>query len=234
MRILMILGWLMVPVLIVAYHYGPGQERMQLDRVAAALSEADQHAANKEWAEAVAKYDDALHLLPSAKTQEARRIRLERAKAQMLSQKLPEANADLQALLAELKEDAGADQNLIDQTRSALANSQYYMTWLMRLEGLQRDLWEPEIESARQNYRLLAEQADKTGDIASAQQCREDLESAVRLARMDLSELQGLRIPCQCQCNGSCRSRGKSNSKTPGPKDARGASSGPPPDNSGS
>jgi hypothetical protein len=197
MRILTILGWLMIPVLIAAYHYGPGQERVQLDRVAAALSEADRHAANKEWAEAVAKYDEALHLLPSAKTQEARKIRLERAKAQMLSQMLPEAHADLQALLVELKKDPGADQTLIDQTRRALASSQYYMTWLLRLEGQPRDLWEPEIESARQNYRLLAEQADKAGDGTCAQQYREDLESAVRLARMELSELQGLPLPCQ-------------------------------------
>jgi hypothetical protein len=197
MRILLIVGWLMVPILFGAYHYGPGQERMQLDRVAAALQQADRNAANKAWSEAVDSYDEALRLLPAGKTQEARRIRLERSKAMMLAKKLPEAHADLLALLAELEDDASAEASLVDDTRRSLASSQYYMTWLMRLEGLPADLWGPEIEAARQNYRLLAEQADKAGASTTAKQCREDLESAVRLARMDLGELQGLPLPCQ-------------------------------------
>ena len=55
---------------------------------------------------------------------------------------------------------------------------------------------------------------------------------------MDVGELQGLAIPTQCQgCkSGQCkkpgRKPGKSNSDQK--KDARGASSGPPPDKSGS
>jgi hypothetical protein len=197
MRVLMVLGWLMIPVLLAAYHYGPGQEQLQLDRTAAALSQADQHAANKEWAQAVQKYEQALTLLPAGRTEEAWRIRLQRADAQMLAKKLPEAHADLTALLAELTSSARANPDLVTQVRRALASAQYYMTWLLRLEGQARDLWEPEIEAARQNYRLLAEQAETAGDQTLAQKNREDLESAVRLARMDLSELQGLPLPCQ-------------------------------------
>jgi hypothetical protein len=104
------------------------------------------------------------------------------------------------------------------------------------LEGEPPDVWEPEIEGARQNYRLLAEQA---GDSAAAMSYQEDLEAAVRLARMDLSELQGLNLPRQCQgcksCNGNgrCKGKGPTKSKNQGPRDVRGASSGPPPDNSG-
>ena len=71
------------------------------------------------------------------------------------------------------------------------------LTWLMRLEGLGREAWEPEIEAARQNFKLLAEQAEKSGDRVAAQMRKEDLESAIRLARMDLSELQGLPLPSQ-------------------------------------
>ena len=125
-----------------------------------------------------------------------RRVRLERAKAQMLARQLPAAHADLKALVEELK-DGGTDGVLLTEAREALANSQYYMTWLMRLEGQPRDLWEPEIESARQTYRLLAERASAQGDDTAAKKNREDLEASVRLARMDLGEFQGLPLPSQ-------------------------------------
>ena len=46
--------------------------------------------------------------------------------------------------------------------------------------------WEPEIESARQTYRMLAEADEAKGDQESAHRHREDLESVIRLARMAL------------------------------------------------
>lgn len=186
-----------MPVLVGAWHYGPGQEKVQLDDVARILAEADRHAAAGAWADADAQYEEALRLLPAGKTAETRRIRLERAKAQMLARKLPVAHLDLQGLVDEMKDDAAADPTVLADARSALANSQYYMTWLMRLEGQPKDAWEPEIEAARQSYKLLAEQADGAGDAAAAKKHREDLESAVRLARMDLGDLQGLPLPSQ-------------------------------------
>ena len=60
------------------------------------------------------------------------------------------------------------------------------------MEGFGQDVWEPEIEAARQTYKLLAEQAS---DPKQRQKHQEDLEAAVRLARMDLGELQGLPLP---------------------------------------
>jgi nitric oxide reductase activation protein len=194
---LLLVGWLMVPVAIAAWHYGPGQERMRLDDVATLLAAAERHVADQDWAAAVEKYDEALRMLPAGRTREARHIRLERAKAQMLAKKLPAAHADLQSLVDELSADATGDQQMLSQARSALANSRYYMTWLMRLEGQPREDWEPEIEAARQTYRLLAEQAEAAGNPTAAKKNREDLEAAVRLARMDLSELQGLPLPSQ-------------------------------------
>ena len=71
------------------------------------------------------------------------------------------------------------------------------MTWLMRLEGLSRDEWEPEIESARQNYRMLAETAESSGKSEQAKKQRENLEASIRLARLDLTDLQGLPLPNQ-------------------------------------
>jgi hypothetical protein len=237
MRTLILVGWLLVPVGFGIWHYGPGQERVQLDGVAKLLAEADRCVSEQEWAEAVEYFDEALKNLPADRVGESRRIRLEKAKAQMKAQQLPEAYAALHTLCEELQGDAKAATKLLSETRSALAQAQYYVTWLMRLEGEPQEAWEPEIEAARQNYRLLAEEAKKAGNQKEAEKNAEDLEAAVRLARMDLSELQGLTLPSQCcGCkSGKCKSAGKKKSmnKPKRPKDARGASSGPPPDTGG-
>jgi hypothetical protein len=197
MRILLLTGWLLLPVIGAAWHYGPGQERMQLDRVASVLAEADKAAAGEQWAKANDLYEEALRMMPADRIGDIRRVRLERAKAQMLAHKLPVARQDLKELVHEMEFDPSADKGLLAESRAALANAQYYTTWLMRLEGYHRDDWEPEIEAARQNFRLLAEQAESKGDTAAAKKHAEDLESAIRLARMDLGELQGLPLPQQ-------------------------------------
>jgi hypothetical protein len=187
----------MVPVLVAAYHYGPGQEKLRLDDVSQLLASADRLAAHEEWSKASSEYEKALALLPPGRVDDARRIRLQRAKVQMLDRQLPEASAALKELVDQLEADKSADSKLLGDARSSLASSQYYMTWLMRLEGLGAADWEPEIESARQTYRLLAEQAEASGDTVSAKKHREDLESAVRLSRMELAQLQGLDLPKQ-------------------------------------
>jgi tetratricopeptide (TPR) repeat protein len=197
MRLLALVGWLLVPVLVAAWHYGPGQDYLRVDDAARLLGQAQEAAAAQDWATAAAKYEEALRLLPAERTAEARRIRLEHAKAQMLAKQLPSAHEELKNLVEELKDDPAADTKLLSEARSALASAQYYMTWLMRLEGQPRELWEPEIEAARQNYRLLAEQATAAGDQAAAKKNQEDLEAAVRLARMALADLQGLPLPSQ-------------------------------------
>lgn len=197
MRILILAAWLLLLPVAMAYHYGPGQMQQKLDVTAKKLAEAQRLADAKDCAAAADAFGDALKLLPDGHTEQARKIRLQRAKAQMLAKQLPEAHADLTALVDDLSNDSAADPQLLAEARSVLANSQYYLTWLMRLEGLSRDIWEPEIESARQIFRHLAEQAQTRGDTATAKTHGEDLESAIRLARMDLSELQGLPLPSQ-------------------------------------
>ena len=197
MRILVLAAWLLLVPVFLAIHWGPGQVGVKLDETAAKLAQAEQRAANKDYTGAVESYDEALKLLPAGSKAESYRIRVERAKAMMLASKLPEAHADLQSLVEELQGDTLADRKLLADARSAFANAKYYMTWLMRLEGLAREEWEPEIEAARQTYKLLAEESGKDGQADAAKKHQEDLEAAIRLARLDLSELQGLPLPSQ-------------------------------------
>ena len=205
MKKLLLTTWCLLPFGAGAYHYGPGLLRMELDATAAAIDAAGRSAraaatlegdeARAEWALAVASYDEALRSLPSERKQERRQLMLERAKAKLLCSKLPEANAELGSLLEELSKDSGVDEAFLADVRRTHASSEYYMTWLLRLEGAPQEEWEPRIENARQSYKLLAE-APGLAEAARAQ-LAEDVESAVRLARMDLDELQGLPLPSQ-------------------------------------
>lgn len=227
--------WLLVPAVVAAYHFGPGQDRLRLDDAAGYLAQADAQVNAKAFDAACESYDAALAMIPAANVAAIRRVRLERAKTQMLASRLPEAYDELYTLGEELAADDTASRELVAGTRNAIAGSQYYMTWLMRLEGRPRDDWEPVIEASRQNYRWLAEEAEARADVKSAKQHCEDLEAAIRLARLDLAELQALPIPSQCQkCNsGNCRCKGVSDKPKTGKPGGRGGSGGPPPDGSG-
>jgi hypothetical protein len=71
------------------------------------------------------------------------------------------------------------------------------MTWLMRLEGQAKEEWLPEIESSRQHFTHVFEFAKGKQDKALQRRSQEDMEASIRLARMDLNELQSLPLPSQ-------------------------------------
>jgi hypothetical protein len=149
--------WLTLPVAAYAYHMGPGQEHMRLDQVAVLIESADFHVAEAEriaalngdeaavedWTRAEADYAEALDLLPDERVTEARRLKLERAKAQMFISKLPVANATLSGMVTELLDVPDVDPELLADVQRTFATSQYYMTWLQRLEGAPREEWSP-------------------------------------------------------------------------------------------
>ncbi len=197
MRRFLIVAWCLVPVGVAAYHYGPGQEQVARDSVADAIRGAESCIAGEDHCSAVTAYELALAELPASDVEARYRLRLEKANAQMLASALPTARGDLEMLLADVSADPSAPDDLEADVRTALANSQFYMAWLMRLEGQGRETWSPEIEASRQNYRLLAEAAVTSGNSTAAATQRENLEAAIKLARLDLGELQGLPLPSQ-------------------------------------
>ena len=197
MKKIMLVLWLCLPIAGWAYHQGPGQERLKLDRVDEALAAAEEEFAGGNHDKALEGLENALKELPADRVAEARRIKLSLAKLRMEHKALPKAQDELVKLVDEMVADPNADPAVLAEAREAYANAQCYITFLMRLEGYTRENWEPEIEKARQAYRLLAEQADQAGDELLALKYREDLESTVRLARLDLQDLQGLPLPSQ-------------------------------------
>lgn len=198
MRNILLVTWLALPIGAWAYHEGPGQDRMALESVDAVLVGAHQAADAGDWKAAVKQYDAALKAMPknvdAVDPRTAQRIQIELNKARMLASDLPTAREELDTLVEQMDADKATDPQLLAEARQALARAQFYSTWLMRLEGLDRAEWEPEIEAARQNYRLLAEQA---GDEATKQKRQGDVEAAIRLARMEIEDLQGLPLPSE-------------------------------------
>jgi hypothetical protein len=238
MRVFMILCWLTVPLLAWAYHVGPGQEQLATDRAGTLVRQATAAADSHEFDVATSHYAEALTSLPSDQRSDSYGVRLALAQSQMQASQLPEARVALETLLDEIQQEQSDDggNRLMQETRNTLASAEYYMTWLMRLEGLPAEEWEPEIESARQHYRKLAEDAEEAGDTQDFERHQHDLEAAIRLARMDLAELQALKLPSQCKgcCSGQCNKVSQKQSKRKSEKKGAGANLGPLPDGSGS
>ena len=197
MRTLLIVAWLFAGLGGVIFHFGPGQEKLEMDHINRIMKDARIAVDNENWPDAVSKYDEVLGALPAEKVAESRTIILEKAKAQMMAAELPKARQSLETLLIDARADDESDPRFVAEVQSTLANSQYYMTWLMRLEGQPEEEWMPEIEAARQHYTQLTQTAEQLGDTELVKRSAEDLESSIRLARMDLGDLQALPLPSQ-------------------------------------
>lgn len=198
MRNILLVGWLLLPIGAWAYHEGPGQDQIALEKTDTLILAAHNAADGGDWKLAVAEYQNALASLPknpdSFDVKVSQRLQIELNKARMQASGLPEARDELESLVEQMQADEKTDPVLMRDARQALARAQFYKTWLMRLEGLDRTVWEPEIEAARQNWRLLAEQATTDNEKVLHQ---EDLEAAVRLARLEIEDLQGLPLPSE-------------------------------------
>src|SRR5262245_61261161 len=226
-KTVLILIWLLVPVALLAYHFGPGQARLSLDRAAQKIAEARSLETQEQWPDAVQAWGEALANTPATKADSRFQIRLAQARARMFTGELPEAMEDMSTLLTEV-ETAKADKGLEREVRGSLASAQYYAAWLMRLESAPLDEWMQAADNARQNFRLLAEQ---TAGAAARKDYEKNLEATIRLQRMDLSELQGLPLPKNCsgcknvsqKCRSQCKSKCENKSEQEEKKDARGA-----------
>jgi len=234
---LFILLWALAPVALLAYHYGPGQNGLAREEAKASIRAALNFEADQQWQQAIDAYNDALATLPDREMAKRQQLQLARANARIYIGELPEAMLAMEHLLNETAK--SNDSKLESKVRSSLASAQYYTGWLMRLELAEKKEWKEPLEKARQNFRLLAEQTAKTDTKASGDH-QKNLEAVVRLARMDLSEVQALPLPKKCEGNknvcSKCRGQKKSNKPKDMKKkeDARGASVGKRPEGTGS
>jgi hypothetical protein len=185
--------WLLVPVALIALHFGPGQRWLLRDDAANLTQEADRLAEQGEWDQAAERYGAALAALPDASPQ---RMSLDVAlgRALVMSGEIIEGQERLEKTLDGLEATGQTASPLAAAARYELGTASYYAAWIMRLEGAVADEWLPEAERARQQFRLLAEQASDS----AAQTSQRGLEATIRLEQMDLSELLARPKPKNC------------------------------------
>lgn len=230
MRISSSTVWALLPLVLIGLHFGPGQKWLRRDAAAQLQQAGDRFAEQGHWDGAVQQYTAALAALPENAISARQTLEVALGRALVMSGEIVEGQERLTKTLEELEAGNQALRPLAAEARYELGVSGYYAAWIMRLEGATADEWLPEAESARQQFRLLAEQENAVDSEAS----QRSLEATIRLEQMDLSELLARPRPKNCpNCKGGlcqrkrkqaasrCNSGNKEGPPKQGPQDAR-------------
>jgi hypothetical protein len=159
----LILIWLLVPVALVSYHYGPGQRELAWREAAAFRAEAAVHEKNQHWEQAVAAYGKAVSAVPTfaddanAATLARDQLRLAQLRAAFQLGKLDDTLTDTRQFVEYVEATHGADSQLAFDARDFLGRVHYQAMIALRLESAEKQVWMKHWELSRQNFRFLAE-----------------------------------------------------------------------------
>jgi hypothetical protein len=199
MRKVYLFIWFLLPIAWACYYYGPGQDYLKKDNAAELMQQARVEEKNGAWLKARALYDDALNELPEKNADEERvTLRLAKSRTFLNTGDVVKATEEAEVLMEEVQNGKlKVNSKFKDDVRASLAHAEYYTAWHMRLEGSPRAKWMKELETSRQNFRLLAE-VEKTKNL------KVNLEAVVMLARMDLNKLKTVPLPDKDSGKDSC------------------------------
>lgn len=190
----LLLCWLLLPLPVIVWHFGPGQQWLARDRANTLIRQARLAEAGSDWARAAQQFGAAAALVGTGDPATKLRLDLAQVRVNYRQGAAVEAIDGAVGILANRNfESQPAD--LQREARELAGRIHYYAAWVMRLEGAQRDLWLEEAEFARQNYRLLTESALAQRALEQSARDQTNLESAVRLQRMSLMELMARPLP---------------------------------------
>ncbi len=190
----LLLLWLLLPLPLVVWHYGPGQNWLARDRAQTLIQRGQQAEAQKKWAEAENSYREAAGQIGQTDPRVKMQLDIALVRDRYRQGGAVEAIDGIDRVLADTSLPSQPAE-LQREARELAGRIHYHAAWVMRLEGAQRDLWMEEAELGRQNFRLLAESSLAAGRTNYAQGQQTNLESAVRLQRMSLVELMGRPLP---------------------------------------
>lgn len=219
-----LLLWLLLPVPVIALHYGPGQRWLARDEAALLIARARDAETRERFTDAATRYLEAAAKLGQADAAARARCELAAAQARANDGDAAGALGQLDTLLDDARS-ASLPEDVRREARDLYASTSYYAAWVMRLEGAEREDWGVVAEDARQQFRFLAEQAPAADGDAGGK----NVEAAVRLQRMSLPELMAKPLPKNCQsmcnkdlvdkmkkrCNGKCNKPGHKPGKKP-------------------
>lgn len=188
----LLLLWLLLPVPVIALHYGPGQRWLSLDDANALVRRARAAERDGKHPVAAACYLEAASKLGPRDETQTYRCEIAAARARARQGDAADALEKLDAVMASPRWSA-QPEDVQAEARELLARTSYYAAWVMRLEGAARGDWSEAADESRQQFRLLAESKSADGQDRN-------LEAAVRLERMSLTELMAKPLPKEAQC----------------------------------
>jgi hypothetical protein len=159
----LVLVWLLVPVALVSYHFGPGQEALAWRDARSHLEEARQFEKQGQWEHAVEAYQHALSALPAhanptpEETAARDQLRLAQIRANFELGHLVESIDELRLLAEDVQQTHGADSPLLQDVRDLLGRVHFQAMIALRLESAEEEVWKRHWELSRQNFRFLAE-----------------------------------------------------------------------------
>jgi hypothetical protein len=190
----LLLLWLLLPLPVVVWHFGAGQKWLARDQAQGLLRQAQRAEAARNWKQAEELFRQAGGQLRDTEPRLA--TQLDMALARMrYRQGGAVAAIDMIDRVIDDRRFRAQPELLQREARELAGRIHYHAAWVMRLEGAQRDLWMEEAELARQNFRMLSEDNLAAGRAAYSQLQQTNLESAVRLQRLSLTELMARRLP---------------------------------------
>jgi hypothetical protein len=190
----LLLIWLLAPLPVLVWHFGPGQKWLARDRAHALINEGRRAEARGDWALAESRYREAAGKIGGADPDIRMQLDIALVRTRYQQGGALEAIDGIDRVLADARF-RSLPEGQQHEARELAGRLHYYAAWVMRLEGAQKDLWMEEAELARQNYRLLTESSFDAGNTGYAQTQQTNLESSVRLQRMSYSELMGRALP---------------------------------------
>lgn len=159
----LILAWLLIPVALVSYHFGPGQAALAYRQAQTHLANAQKLEQDGHFEEAIDRYGETLAALPEsdepppAVALRRDQLRLAQIRARFQLGRLAETLDSLNVLIEDIERDHGADSALADDARDLLGRVHFQAMVALRLESAEEAVWKKHWELARQNFRFLAE-----------------------------------------------------------------------------
>jgi hypothetical protein len=160
-----VLLWLLVPVGLVSYHFGPGQEALAWRESAEHRNEAERLEQTGHWEEATTAYQQAINSLPpitdddAAGTTSRDQLRLAQIRTRFQLGRLEETIFALRSFIDEVESTHGPASTVALESRELLGRVHYQAMIALRLESAEKEVWQRQWELARQNYRFLAERS---------------------------------------------------------------------------
>ncbi len=221
---LLLVVWLAAVGSLVGFAYRGTADEARIRALNAACATAQAHEAADRWMEAMGAWGGAIALCPADHADLEYQLRSEHARAGMKGGQLPAMRTELLERI-ESAPARGVSPSVVDELRALYAKASFDLAWDLRCNGAEDDLWQEAAGAACNHLRLLVQHALLSGsDRITLHQ--KNLERAIRLKRIDTSQLAGMPFPKDCYSTSNCekkarRERETMNRRSSNPQDER-------------